>query len=270
MSDRSPVPVIASRDNARIVAARRLRERKHRERLGRFLIEGPRVLAEALASSAPVLEVFYLWGETAAAVDDVVATAVDRGIACIPVTANVIQALATTETPQGVVGVCVDADADLSAVPAGLVPVLVEVQDPGNLGTVLRSADAAGAAGVVLTVASVDLYNPKVVRSSAGSLFHLPVARDVRPDEAITALRGRGFRVLAADTGGEVPVHRADLTGAVAVLFGNEAHGLAPEVLALADARIRIPIRGRAESLNLAAAATIVLFEAARQRETGS
>jgi TrmH family RNA methyltransferase len=267
VSDPGPAPVIASRDNARVVSARRLRARKHREGQARFLIEGPRALREAIAASAPVEEIFYRWDDDEPAVAAVVGAGRDRGIRCTAVTAGVIAGLATTETPQGCVGVCGVVDVDLATLLPGAVPILVEVQDPGNLGAVLRSADAAGATGVVVTAGSVDLYNPKVVRSSAGSLFHVPIARGVRPREAVEAARAKTFRVFAAAGDGAVAVHHADLTGAVAVLFGNESRGLPTDVRALADETLRVPIRGRAESLNLAAAATVVLFEAARQRE---
>jgi tRNA(Leu) C34 or U34 (ribose-2'-O)-methylase TrmL len=152
-------------------------------------------------------------------------------------------------------------------VEAGIVPVLCSVRDPGNAGTILRSADAAAAAGVVFTTASVDVYNAKAVRASAGSLFHLPVVRELSPEDAVGALRDSGAQVLAAAPDGEVDVYEADLGRPTALLLGNEAWGLTSEVRKLADASIRIPIPGRAESLNLAAAAALLLFEAARGRE---
>jgi TrmH family RNA methyltransferase len=148
-----------------------------------------------------------------------------------------------------------------------LVPVLVSVRDPGNLGAIVRSADASGAGAVVLTSSSVDLYNPKVVRASAGSLFHLPIVLGIDEAVAVEACRQRGARVFAAAADGELSVYDADLRGPVAVLFGNEAHGLSQRTRSLADATLRVPIAGRAESLNLAAAAAVVLFEAARQRD---
>jgi TrmH family RNA methyltransferase len=266
----SATGVIASRENARVVAARRLQQRKFRERERRFLIEGPHAVDAALRAGAPVVEVFHLWGEAPPSVTTAVRAAAERGVRCIPVTRHVLEALDTTDTPQGIVGVCAHLDVPLSKIADtnGLVPVLVEIQDPGNLGTVLRSADAAGAGGLALSHGSVDLYNPKVVRASAGSLFHLPVARDVPLAESIRSLRVGGFTIIASATSGTETIHEADLTGQVAVLFGNEAHGLPDEALALADRTVRIPIGGRAESLNLAAAATVVLFEAARQRST--
>jgi RNA methyltransferase, TrmH family len=146
-----------------------------------------------------------------------------------------------------------------------LVVVLADIRDPGNAGTVLRSADAAGADAVVLAGDSVDPYNGKAVRASAGSLFHLPVVRGAPLAAALDAARAAGLRVLAADGGGEADLDEVDLGGPTAWLFGNEAWGLPAALGALADARVRIPISPRAESLNLAAAAAVCLFASARE-----
>jgi tRNA(Leu) C34 or U34 (ribose-2'-O)-methylase TrmL len=150
-----------------------------------------------------------------------------------------------------------------------LVAVLCAVRDPGNAGTILRSADAAGADAVVFAGESVDVYNPKTVRASAGSVFHLPIVRGVPEPAAVEALRGAGLQILAADAQGEASLDDVDLSVPTAMLFGNEAWGLPPETAALADRTVRIPMRGRAESLNLAAAASLMLFEAARPRAGG-
>ena len=147
--------------------------------------------------------------------------------------------------------------------------LLHEVRDPGNAGTVLRSADAVGADAVVFSSSSVDVYNAKTVRASAGSLFHLPVVRGPDTASAIDALRARGMRILAMDADGEGDLYEQDLSDPVAFVFGNEAWGLPKEIAALADATVRVPITGRAESLNLAAAATVCLFEWERQRREG-
>jgi RNA methyltransferase, TrmH family len=180
--------------------------------------------------------------------------------------------LAQTVTPQGLLGVCRFVDvslADLAAARPRLVAVLANVRDPGNAGTVLRTADAAGADGVIFTAASVDPYNSKCVRSSAGSLFHLPVVTGAEPAAAAAALRAAGLRVLAADgTAGHVLDVEAGpgLDAPTAWLFGNEAWGLPAGLLALADEAGAVPVYGRAESLNLAAAAAICLYaSAARQ-----
>src|SRR5699024_5163596 len=150
-----------------------------------------------------------------------------------------------------------------------LLATLAQVRDPGNAGTVIRAADAAGAAGVLLSAGSVDVHNPKVVRSTAGSLFHLPVATDVDLAEVARTARDRGLQVFAADGGGAADLYQADLTRPTLWLFGNEAHGLGTAERELADAVVRIPIHGRAESLNLAMAATVCLSSAGLEQHAG-
>jgi len=184
--------------------------------------------------------------------------------------------LAQTVTPQGLLAVCHFLDiplAQLAAARPRLVAVLASVRDPGNAGTVLRTADAAGAQGVIFTSASVDPYNSKCVRSSAGSLFHLPVVVGVTPGDAAAALRGAGLQLLAADGSADRVL---DLGGAdpglaqpTAWLFGNEAWGLPADVRALADAAVAVPIYGQAESLNLAAAAAVCLYATAARQAAG-
>jgi TrmH family RNA methyltransferase len=179
------------------------------------------------------------------------------------VSGQVMAALAQTVTPQGVVAVCAAVDR-----PLALVAVLAHARDPGNAGTVIRTADAAGADAVLLTGDSVDPYNGKCVRASAGSLFHLPVSVGDRVEDDLGLLRAAGLRVLAADGHGETDLDRAEddglLDGAVAWVFGNEAWGLPEATRSLADAVVRVPIHGRAESLNLATAAAVCLYATAR------
>jgi TrmH family RNA methyltransferase len=199
---------------------------------------------------------------------EVVASAHASGIPTHAVSEPVMGHLTSTVTPQGIVAVCSFVDVPLDSLrdAGGCVVVLAEVRDPGNAGTILRSADAAGAAGVVFSRSSVDVYNAKAVRASAGSIFHVPVVRELDVAHVLDALRAAGRRVVGASADGRVSVYDADLAGPVAVVFGNEAHGLAGDLRSQLDDTIRVPIHGAAESLNLAAAATIVLFEAARQR----
>jgi len=174
-------------------------------------------------------------------------------------------------TPQGVLAVCCFVDVDFCEVSASrpaLVAFLAQVRDPGNAGTVVRCADAAGADAVVFTDASVDVYNPKCVRASAGSLFHLPVAVGAPTAESVAELRTQGVTVLAADGAGEVDLDTATerglLSGPTGWLFGNEAWGLPASTRELADAVVRVPVYGRAESLNLATAAAVCLYASAR------
>lgn len=160
--------------------------------------------------------------------------------------------------------------ADLDLAGASLVAVCEEVTDPGNAGTIVRAADAAGADAVILTSGSVEVTSPKVVRSSAGSLFHLPVVSGVAVGAAVTALRSAGLAVLAADGAGSLDLETSPLVrGRVAWVLGNEARGLSEQAHELADATVRIPLRGRAESLNVAMAATICLYASSRGLSAG-
>ena len=252
--------MLSSTKNPRVAAAIRLKKRAFRDEERRLLVEGAQGVGEALTAGA--LTALFVTDE----LDELAVRAREAGVEVFHVAPDVIRAITSTVTPQGSVGIAPYVDVPLTALPeGGCLAVLHEVRDPGNAGTVLRSADAAGAAGVVFTDRSVDVYNPKTVRSSAGSLFHLPVVRGVRTDVAIRELRGRGFRVLAMDARGERDLYGVDLSGAVAFVFGNEAHGLPDDVLRAADVSVHVPHAGRAESLNLAAAATVCLFERSRR-----
>jgi len=256
--------------SARVQAARRLTKRTFRARERRFLAEGPQAVREALASPGVVLEMFA----TRDAVQrhgDLVAAAGAAGVEVQLVSGEVMAAMCQTVTPQGVVAVCGFVDVSLDQVIAArprLVAVLADVRDPGNAGTVVRTADAAGAGAVVLAGASVDPYNGKCVRASAGSIFHLPLVMDVGVEATLQALRSVGLRVLAADGSGEDDLDQASedgrLEGPTAWVFGNEAWGLPEATRSLADDVLRVPIHGRAESLNLATAAAVCLYASAR------
>lgn len=259
----------------RVRAAAKLAKKNQRTETGLFLVEGPQAVAEALTHRPDrVVEVFC----TAAALErhpGLARAAESAGIRLERATDAVLDIIADTVTPQGVVAVCrqlaVGLDEILAARPR-LVAVLEEVRDPGNAGTIIRVADAAGADAVILTGSSVDVFNPKAVRATTGSLFHLPVVVGVPLEEALAALRGGGLRVLAADVSGDdlLAVRSdGDLDGPTAWLFGNEARGLTPEQLDLADRAVIVPIYGSAESLNLATAAAVCLYESAFALRTG-
>lgn len=259
--------MITSPHNKRVATAVRLKKRAVREKDRLFLVEGAQGVGEAFAAGAGVREVFVT-PVSEERLEDIIEAARSKGVAVHTVAGEVMAHLTSTVTPQGVLAVAEFVDVSLEDLEpeGGCIPLLVEVRDPGNAGTILRSADASGAAGVVFTRSSVDVYNPKAVRATAGSLFHVPVVRGEDVDGAVEHLRQRGVAILAAAADGEQSVYDVDLAGPTAVLFGNEARGLSSEARALADATVRIPIMRRSESLNLAAAATLVLFEASRQR----
>lgn len=227
-----------------------------REKDRRFLAEGRQAVAEAI--DARRVEVLFHVEDDHLDLAERAGALGARVMRCTP---DVMGHLTSTVTPQGVMAVATFLDVPLDAVrDPRLVAVLCAVRDPGNAGTIVRSADAAGADAIVFAGESVDVYNPKTVRASAGSLFHLPVVRGPSEREAVEALRRTGVQILAADAHGSTSMEDADVDRPTALLFGNEAWGLPPETAALADATVRIPMRGRAESLNLAAAATLLLF----------
>jgi TrmH family RNA methyltransferase len=269
--------VITSIHNKRVAKAARLKKRAMRENDRLFLVEGAQAVREALATPGVVRELFYTHkareepGPPGRRSGDVLKAATRWRVEALPVSPEVMAHLTSTVTPQGLVAVANFVDVPLQTVMGGegCIPLLVEVRDPGNAGTILRSADAAGAEGAVFTRSSVDVYNSKTVRATAGSLFHVPVVREIEATEAVEAFRAAGVRILAASANGLTSVYETDLRGPVAVMFGNEARGLAPEVESLADGTVRVPIAGAAESLNLAAAASVILFESARQRFGG-
>jgi len=227
------------------------------------VVEGGRVLGEALSAGAGVESVFVVAGTD----DPTVDRARDAGVPVFALEPGVMERVADTITPQPVVGVVGFVDVALDALlPATLVVVCVDIRDPGNLGTVLRSAEGAGAGGVVCCDGSVDLYNPKVVRASAGSLFHVPVVAGGQPVEVLERLgTAKLQRLGTAAHGGEAP-EEVDLGAPVALALGNEAHGLPGAVDACLDRRVTIPMAGRTDSLNVGMAAAVLCFEAARQR----
>ena len=271
----------------------KLAGRPARLKRGQFLVEGPQAVREALK-----LHQQHLAGGRPAVVTEVFASesCLDRhpefeelsqGVTARLATDDVLAAMADTVNPQGIIAVCRFLDVALEEVlDAGprLIAVLCQVRDPGNAGTVLRAADSAGADAVILTSSSVDIYNPKAVRSTAGSLFHLPVVLGADVEELAAACRAKGIGVLAADgygtlnldtlqdenarrrLTGEGPESEYALERPTAWLFGNEAQGLSQEELALADHRVAVPVYGSAESLNLGTAATVCLYASARSQ----
>jgi TrmH family RNA methyltransferase len=261
--------------NARLKETRKLSRRSERSERRLFLADGPKAVEGALEVPGCVVEVFATEAATQQYADLVAAaprwTLVDD---------RALASLSDSVTPAGVVGLCRFLDvplAELVEPPAPdrgrrLVAICADVRDPGNAGTVIRCADAAGADGVVFAGRSVDVYNPKTVRASVGSLFHLPLAIEPDPVAAVRAARAAGLQVLAADGAGEVDLDHADelLAAPTAWLFGNEAWGLPAELAELADHRVRIPIHGRAESLNLSTAAALCLYASARTQRSAS
>jgi TrmH family RNA methyltransferase len=287
-TDAPTAPTLTNPRAERVRAVRSLFARPARTRRGRFLAEGPQSVREAVGAHdrGVVIRDLYVAPAAAERHSETVDLARASGIPVHLATYEVLEAM--SPDAQGILAVADLLQARLEDVLAAaprLIAVLANVRDPGNAGTVIRAADAAGAGAVVLTDASVDVHNPKVVRATAGSLFHLPVVTGIALRDAVEALRDAGLAVLAADGSGahdlddlldvagrgadpgspDAEASRTpDLTAPTAWVFGNEAWGLPDEDRELADAVVRVPIHGRAESLNLAAAAAVCLYASAR------
>ena len=279
---RAPRPdILDNPDSARVARVAGLARRHARDKYERFLVEGPRGVGEAVRHAAAHVHDLYLTPEAADRHADILARARAAGLYTHTVTPRVMAAMSADA--QGVLAVVATTALAAGSQPqedgagageglaerlagARLVAVLAEAQDPGNAGTIIRTADAAGADAVVLVRGSVDATNPKVVRSTAGSLFHLPVLTGAGLGEVLGALDGAGLAVLAADGSGPVGLFDADelLARPCAWLFGNEARGLAPEALERAEAVVSVPVLGAAESLNVAAAAAVCLYASVR------
>lgn len=251
-----------------------LQKKSERRETGLFLIEGPQSLREALMFKPELLREVYA---TPTALDkhrDIADLCSKNGVVPEFITEDVLDAMSETVTPQGFVAVCQQFLKSAKKIfdgDAKLVVIMQEVRDPGNAGTIIRAADAAGADAVILAGRSIDVFNPKVVRSTTGSLFHLPVAVAEELGSVITLAKQSGLQVLAADiSGDDLTAARAEglLEHPTAWLFGNEARGLAAEELAQADRALKVPIYGQAESMNLATAASVCLYESAFEQRT--
>jgi RNA methyltransferase, TrmH family len=261
--------VLENPRSPRVRAVAKLTKRSARTETGLFLLEGPQAVREALSyRPEAIVELFATptaWDKHG----DLRQAAAGADVRFEYVTEFVLAAMADTVTPQGVVAVARQTPTSVREIFAAsprLVAICEEVRDPGNLGTIIRAADATGADAVVLTGRTVDLYNPKVVRSTTGSLFHLPVSVGGELADVVERAHAAGLQVVAADVkGDDLLAARAEgvLARPTAWLFGNEARGLEEPALQLADRALRLPIFGRAESLNLATAASVCLYESA-------
>ncbi|WP_236683041.1 TrmH family RNA methyltransferase [Demequina globuliformis] len=250
--------------------------RSARSRAGALLVEGPQSVREAVTCAPERVRDLYLTAQVNERHPEIAQRALAAQRYVHLATPEVIEAM--SRDAQGVVAVMDDAGTSLDDVVAAkptLVAVLSNVRDPGNAGTVIRAADAAGADAVVLAGQSVDISNPKVIRATAGSLFHLPVVRSLPYEDALGALSSAGLRLLAADGSGQMTLGEqgADatvLSAPTAWVFGNEAWGFSDDELALVDDVVRIPIYGRAESLNLSTAASVCLYASAQAQRAAA
>jgi RNA methyltransferase, TrmH family len=260
--------VIENPRSPRVRAVAKLAKKSRRKEAGMFLVEGPQAVRELLQFwPERVIDVFITDRATTRHLE-LAKLATEAGIVVEPATDAVLEQMADTQTPQGVIAVAaipsVSVDDALGDKPT-LVVVLDEVRDPGNVGAIIRVADAVGANAVLFVGECVDAYNPKVVRATTGSVFHLPTVAVKDMAEAVEALRKRQVQVFAADMDGEsLPtIAQSVLAQPTAWIFGNEAHGVNPESVALADKTVSLPQYGQVESLNISTAAAVCLYQSA-------
>jgi TrmH family RNA methyltransferase len=257
--------ILSSLQNPKIKQLRALHARKDRQKQGLFLLETTKLLEEARLWRWPLVEVFATpaWIERHGA---------DWNAPVTPVSEAIFPQLVTTETPEGVVAIApIPPNPPLPELTSNaLIMALDALQDPGNLGTIIRTADAAGATAILVGKGTVDPYSPKVVRSTMGSLFHVPVIPVAELYPALDALASGGAAVVATSLGATRSLYDLDLTGPVVWLIGNESQGLSESALTHTTEQIRIPMPGHAESLNAAIAAAVCLFETVRQRPLNS
>ena len=257
--------IVTSPQNAKAKRWASLQHKKYRDRHGAFLAEGAHLVREALESGEKVEAIVYDDGRGWPA-------ELDRGLAAaageiVRASEEVMAKCAATDSPPPVFAVVRKRPADPDALfrPGALVIVLDGLRDPGNVGTIIRSADAAGADAVVVGRGSADPFSPKAVRATMGSLFHLPVLEGDLA-QLLSEAKARGFRLIGSSLRAQRTCYECDWSGGIWLLLGNESEGLSPQAAALLDECVRIPMRGRAESLNAAMAATVLLFEAMRAR----
>ncbi|MFC7343423.1 TrmH family RNA methyltransferase [Saccharopolyspora griseoalba] len=270
-SDPRPGTALTER-SSRVAVARKLTRRAGRDKAGAFLAEGAQAVGEALAAHEDGgLRVREVFATDAPRHVEHAERARAAGIPVHQVTERAAASLSETVTPQGLIAVCDlpgTTPAEALAQRPRLVTVLVGISDPGNAGTVVRVSDAAGAGAVLFAGDTVDAYNGKAVRASTGSLFHLPVARDRDVTAVLQACRAAGLRLVGADGHATGDLDAADASGELAEptawVFGSEAHGLSEQVVDQLDSTLRVPVHGRAESLNLATAAAVCLYASAR------
>lgn len=265
---------ITSPHNPRIVDARKLAQRKHRQQQGQFLVEGLPLLTQALDAGARPVSAFYCPDMIADGPSAALLARLERaGASLVAVSRPVLDALCERDAPEGIVATFAlfeSALDDLTLSGRELVLVLDRLQDPGNLGTLIRTADAAGASAVVLIEPCVDPFDPKTVRGTMGSLFNLPIVRTPDVAALFERLRQSGLRIVGADAHGGVMWGEGVLRGGVAMVLGNEARGLSADVSAHIDVNACLPIAGKAESLNVAVAGGILMYAWLRENKASN
>ena len=257
---------IESKENSLFKETKKLKERKSRTKSSKYLIEGFRLIEEGFKASIPLEYIFISEKCEDSKVKEYIGKYLTNEIKLYKIKDILFRELCSTEEPQGIVAVARMNEVDLSK--EGNFYILCDkVQDPGNLGTIIRTAHAAGVDGVILTKGTVDIYNEKTIRSTMGSMFHIPIILDDNELTITKSLISSGFSLLATSLEGEKDFFKEDLRGKIIVSVGNEGNGVSEEVYNLSDKKVKIPMPGGAESLNVAIATSIVIYEKVRQNQ---
>lgn len=255
---------IQSKDNSLIKDIKKLKDKKYRIESSRFLIEGFRFVGEALQSDFIVPLVFVSENALDRWQSFNMQDKVQENTKVYSVTDQILKIISSTDTPQGIVAVVNNKNIETEN-KQGFYTLVDKVQDPGNMGTIIRTAHAAGALGVIITKGTVDIYNEKTLRSTMGSIFHIPIIHDINL-ESVKSLKSNGFRLVVSSLDTDKNFYDIDLNDKVIIAVGNEGSGVSGELMDIADVKIKIPMPGGAESLNVSVAASIMMFEAVRQK----
>ncbi|HHD2751941.1 TPA: TrmH family RNA methyltransferase [Clostridium perfringens] len=251
---------IESKNNNLFKEIKKLKEKKHRIKSNKYLIEGLRFVEEAIKSKVSIDSIIFT--EVFKEKNPEFFLNINEDIKLIQMNDALLKQLCSTENPQGVIGVINMQNKELKS--GELVVLVDKVQDPGNMGTIIRTAHAAGAAGIVMTKGTVDIYNDKTLRSTMGSIFYIPVVEDDSL-EYVKSLKEDGYRLVVSSLQGKNNFFEENLQGKIMIAVGNEGNGVSDEVYEIADIKVKIPMPGEAESLNVAVATSIMIYEKIRQ-----
>jgi TrmH family RNA methyltransferase len=256
--------IIQSRDNALIKNVKKLKEKKYRVQQEAFLIEGFRFVEEALKSKFEVETVFISENALGNPYTSALMELIPTDTKVYSLSNNIFKDICDTETPQGIAA-CVKLKKYKLQHRDGFYVLVDRIQDPGNMGTIIRTAHAAGALGVIYTKGTVDVYNEKTLRATMGSIFNIPVIEDIEL-EFVKELKSSGFEIVVSSLDTENNFFDVDLRGNLMLCIGNEGNGISDKIYALADTKVKIPMPGGAESLNASIAASVMIYEIVRQK----
>ncbi|WP_300258545.1 TrmH family RNA methyltransferase [Clostridium sp.] len=251
---------IESKNNNLFKEIKKLKEKKYRIKSNKYIIEGLRFLEEAIKSKVSIDSIIFT--ESFKVKNPELFLKINENIKLIQINESLLKQLCSTENPQGVVGVINMKNKELKS--GELVVLVDKVQDPGNMGTIIRTAHAAGASGIVMTKGTVDIYNDKTLRSTMGSIFYIPIVEDDSLD-FVKSLKDGGYKLVVSSLQGKNNFFEENLQGKVIIAVGNEGNGVSDEVYDIADIKVKIPMPGEAESLNVAVATSIMIYEKIRQ-----